>query len=78
MVRVVVSGIPRGYHVSHPDENWLQEELGALKEMSYLINVGGGRIVNEPPMINAIEEGWIGGVHLDCHVEEPLRPDHTL
>lgn len=49
-----------------------------MKETSYLINVGGGRIVNEPPMINALEEGWIGGVHLDCHVEEPLRPDHTL
>ena len=77
MVRVVVSGIHRGHHVSHPDENWLQE-LGALKETSYLINVSGGRIVNEPTMINALEEGWIGGAHLDCHVEEPLLPEHTL
>ncbi len=49
-----------------------------MKETSYLINVGGGRIVNEPTMINALEEGWIGGAHLGCHVEEPLRPDHTL
>jgi phosphoglycerate dehydrogenase-like enzyme len=54
------------------------DEFEAMKETSYLINVGRGRIVEEAAMITALEEGRIGGAYIDCHVEEPLPPDHPL
>ena len=55
-----------------------EEAFGAMKETSYLINVGRGRIVDEATMIAALKEGRIGGAYLDCHVEEPLPADHPL
>ena len=55
-----------------------EEEFAAMKEGSYLINVGRGRIVDEGPMVEALREGRIGGAYLDCHVVEPLPPDHPL
>ncbi|MFQ6053170.1 MAG: D-2-hydroxyacid dehydrogenase, partial [Candidatus Bathyarchaeia archaeon] len=53
-------------------------EFRAMKESAYLINVGRGGIVDEAAMIRALEEGRIGGAYLDCHVVEPLPPDHPL
>jgi phosphoglycerate dehydrogenase-like enzyme len=55
-----------------------EREFRAMKETAYLINVGRGRIVDEPAMIRALEEKWIGGAYLDCHVKEPLPQDHPL
>jgi D-2-hydroxyacid dehydrogenase (NADP+) len=55
-----------------------EDEFMAMKETSYLINVGRGRIVDEASMIKALEEGKIGGAYLDCHTEEPLPPGHPL
>ena len=55
-----------------------EREFKAMKETAYLINVGRGRIVDEPAMIKALEEKRIGGAYLDCHVNEPLSPDHPL
>ena len=54
------------------------EEFEAMKESAYLINVGRGRIVDEAAMVEALGAGRIGGAYLDCHVEEPLPPDHPL
>jgi phosphoglycerate dehydrogenase-like enzyme len=53
-------------------------EFSVMKEDSYLINVGRGRIVDEKAMMMTLMEGGIGGVYLDCHVEEPLPEDHPL
>jgi phosphoglycerate dehydrogenase-like enzyme len=55
-----------------------EREFRAMKDTAYLINVGRGRIVDEPAMIKALEEKRIGGAYLDCHVNEPLSPDHPL
>jgi phosphoglycerate dehydrogenase-like enzyme len=55
-----------------------EREFRAMKKTAYLINVGRGRIVDEPAMIKALEEKWIGGAYLDCHVKEPLPHDHPL
>ena len=54
------------------------EEFVAMKDSAYLINVGRGRIVDEDAMVEALGAGSIGGAYLDCHVEEPLPPDHPL
>jgi phosphoglycerate dehydrogenase-like enzyme len=55
-----------------------REEFEAMKDSSYLINVGRGRIVDEAAMVEALKGGSIGGAYLDCHVEEPLPADHPL
>lgn len=55
-----------------------EREFRVMKDTAYLINVGRGRIVDEPAMIKALEEKRIGGAYLDCHVNEPLSPDHPL
>jgi phosphoglycerate dehydrogenase-like enzyme len=60
-------------------ENMIGEaEIGAMKETSYLINVGRGLIVDEEAMTRALREDRIGGAYLDCHVVEPLPTDHPL
>jgi phosphoglycerate dehydrogenase-like enzyme len=55
-----------------------REEFEAMKDSSYLINVGRGRIVDEVAMVEALKGGSIGGAYLDCHIEEPLPADHPL
>jgi phosphoglycerate dehydrogenase-like enzyme len=54
------------------------EEFEAMKDSAYLINVGRGRIVDEGAMIEALRGKRIGGAYLDCHVQEPLPPNHPL
>jgi len=49
-----------------------------MKEKTHLINVGRGRIIDEVAMIKALMKKQIGGAYLDCHVTEPLPPDHPL
>jgi phosphoglycerate dehydrogenase-like enzyme len=55
-----------------------ETELQSMNENVYLINVGRGRIIDEAAMINALRNKHIGGAYLDCHVTEPLPPDHPL
>lgn len=60
-------------------ENMIGEkEFRVMKETSYLINVGRGKIVDEAAMITALKDRWIGGAYLDCHIEEPLPRCHPL
>jgi len=49
-----------------------------MKETTYLINIGRGKIVQEPAMMKALVEGWLAGAYLDCLVVEPLPPEHPL
>ena len=60
-------------------ENMLGEkEFKAMKETAYLINIGRGKVIEEPVMIQALKEEWIAGAYLDAFVEEPLPAAHTL
>ncbi len=60
-------------------EDWLGEkEFGAMKRTAYLINIGRGKVVEEPALIKALTEGWIAGAYLDAFVSEPLPEDHAL
>jgi phosphoglycerate dehydrogenase-like enzyme len=46
--------------------------LAAMKGSAYLVNVARGRVVNEPALAAALEQGVIAGAALDCVWEEPL------
>jgi phosphoglycerate dehydrogenase-like enzyme len=55
-----------------------EPELRAMKPTAKLINVSRGAIVDEPALIRALQEGWIGGAGLDVFVQEPLPADSPL
>jgi phosphoglycerate dehydrogenase-like enzyme len=54
------------------------EELAAMKETAYLINVTRGGIIDEPALVAALESGQIAGAGLDVTETEPLPPDNPL
>jgi phosphoglycerate dehydrogenase-like enzyme len=49
-----------------------------MKNTSYFINVGRGKVVDEKALINALENKVIKGAALDVFEEEPLREDSPL
>ncbi len=49
-----------------------------MKPSALLINVTRGKIVDEPSLLRALEEGWIGGAGLDVTPDEPLPQDSPL
>lgn len=54
------------------------QQFDQLKPGAYLANVARGAIVDEPALVQALRDGRVGGAFLDCHVEEPLPPDHPF
>src|SRR5262249_42588530 len=53
-------------------------ELGAMKASAWLINIGGGELVDEPALMSALTERRIAGAVLDVFATEPLPPAHPL
>jgi phosphoglycerate dehydrogenase-like enzyme len=53
-------------------------EFQAIKPGAYFINVARGRIVDEPSLLHALEDGRLSGAFLDAHVQEPLPADHPF
>ena len=53
-------------------------ELGLMKRTAYLVNTSRGPIVEEPALIQALQQGTIAGAGLDVFDEEPLPLDHPL
>lgn len=49
--------------------------LEALGAQGYLINVARGRLVNEPDLVAALQQGRIAGAGLDVFVDEPRVPE---
>jgi phosphoglycerate dehydrogenase-like enzyme len=52
-----------------------ESALRAMNPHAYLINVARGAVVDEPALLKALTEGWIGGAALDTFVTEPLPPE---
>jgi D-2-hydroxyacid dehydrogenase (NADP+) len=52
--------------------------LAAMKPSSFLINLARGGVVNEPALIEALEQGRIAGAALDVFATEPLPADHPF
>lgn len=71
----VVLALP---HTSETEGLLGEEEFRTMKKSGYLINIGRGKVVDEPMMIAALREKWIAGAYLDAFVEEPLPQNHAL
>ncbi|MHC5024378.1 MAG: D-2-hydroxyacid dehydrogenase [Planctomycetota bacterium] len=54
------------------------EQLAAMKDGSYLVNVGRGRIIETDALVAALERGHLAGACLDVTDPEPLPADHVL
>lgn len=52
-----------------------ESALRAMNSHAYLINVARGAVVDEPALLKALTEGWIGGAALDTFFTEPLPPE---
>lgn len=54
------------------------EEFKKMKSTSYLINTARGEIVDQPALINALQEGRIAGAGLDVTTDDPMTEDNPL
>ena len=46
--------------------------LAAMRPSAYLVNVARGKVVNEPALVEALDQKRIAGAALDCVWDEPL------
>lgn len=53
-------------------------ELALMKPSSYLINTSRGPLIEEAPLIKALEEKTISGFAVDVFEQEPLPADHPF
>lgn len=54
------------------------DELAAMREDAYLINVARGPVVDQDALVETLEAGTIEGAALDVFEEEPLPPKSPL
>ncbi len=55
-----------------------QEELDAMRDDAYLVNVARGEVVDQSALVEALESGAIAGAGLDALDPEPLPEDSPL
>lgn len=54
------------------------EAFASMKRSAFFYNLGRGSTVDEPALVNALENGLLAGAFLDVVVEEPLAPSSVL
>lgn len=54
------------------------ESLAKLPRHAYFINVGRGNVIDEAALVDALEEGRLGGAALDVFEKEPVPADSPL
>ena len=52
--------------------------LRRMKSSAILVNIGRGGLIQEPALVRALREGWIGGACLDVFGTEPLSQTNPL
>ncbi|HEX5606241.1 MAG TPA: D-2-hydroxyacid dehydrogenase [Candidatus Binatia bacterium] len=55
-----------------------ENELRRMKPSAYLINLTGGRAIEENLLIRALKERWIAGAVLDAFARQPLPQESEL
>lgn len=55
-----------------------ERELRAVKRTAFPLNIGRGKLIDEPGMVRALPEGSMAGAKLDVFEEEPLPPGLAL
>jgi D-3-phosphoglycerate dehydrogenase len=55
-----------------------EREFRLMKPTAFFINTARGKVVYEPALIRALQEGWIAGAGLDVLEEEPPALDNPL
>jgi phosphoglycerate dehydrogenase-like enzyme len=55
-----------------------ENELRMMKRSAYLINLTGGRAIEEALLVRALKDGWIAGAALDAFARQPLPQDSEL
>jgi len=55
-----------------------EPELKRMRGDAMLINTSRGAVLNEGALLQALNEGWIGGAALDTYCIEPMADDHPL
>jgi len=55
-----------------------EQELRLMKKTAHLINLTGGRAIEEQLLVRALKERWIAGAALDAFARQPLPPDSEL
>ena len=51
-----------------------ESQLRLMKGSAFLINTSRGALVEEAPLLKALQERWIAGAALDVYEQEPLSP----
>lgn len=55
-----------------------KDQISSMKEGSFLINMGRGKLIDEPELIRALKNGRIAGAGLDTFEQEPLPQESGL
>ncbi|MEK6215838.1 MAG: D-glycerate dehydrogenase [Boseongicola sp.] len=69
IVVVAVPATPETHHIINAGA------LAAMQSHAVLINIARGDVVDEVALINALQQGQIGGAGLDVYEREPVVPD---
>ncbi len=72
VVSIHVLGVPQ------TDKLIGKHELALMKPTAILINTARGSVVDEPALVEALQNGKIAGAGLDVFTTEPLPLDHAL
>ena len=72
VVSIHVLGVPQ------TDKLIGKHELALMKPTAILINTARGSVVDEPALVEALQNGMIAGAGLDVFTTEPLPLDHAL
>jgi len=69
-VVLLLASVPSTFNIIN------EHKLRLMKPSAYLINLTGGRAIEESLLVRALKEKWIAGAALDAFARQPL-PEHS-